>query len=184
MVPTSHFICQVSLAQGRLQPRQSGESPDFRQTRHGSANTLPSKAGKLHRSSTSRSENDLKLEADVTPDASGRDSHMLAINSRYPSSPMSQLYTDDSGLSRTKTLDDQAACEQLHVWTAQVLEQLLRSATAAKKTAIKDLEARCQELCELQARYCPDIFPGWSLDSSAFSPSQHLFQVTAYESIN
>eukprot|EP00892_Ulva_mutabilis_P005958 jgi/Ulvmu1/3734/UM173_0007.1 len=65
---------------------------------------------------------------------------------------MSQLFTDEGGLARSNTLEDQQAVQQLHSWTAQVLQQLLRSAKAANKATRHELELACEELRNIQHR--------------------------------
>lgn len=75
------------------------------------------------------------------------------FNVSHRTRTLSQLYTDDGGLSRAETLEGQAAVEQLFSWTAQTLQQLLRAATAANKATQRELEAACRELCEVQQRY-------------------------------
>lgn len=149
MVP----VLQVSVSQVRFHPVDTGNT--------GEACGSPTKAsceqferGCLHREGQLAAvRNGVHPKSSCLPQRTRQKSYSLAMNRTSPAHTMSQLYTDDGALSRAETLGDQAAVQQLYTWTAQILQQLLRSATAAKVSAQQELEIKCQELCDIQARY-------------------------------
>lgn len=153
VMPGLGSVMQVSISQIRLQRDSKGgtdigSGSTAQACRNHSKDYCESTEGQ---STTGRT--DVPTRSSSMCQLPRRYSRNLAISSTRPSRTISQLYTDDAGLSCAETLGDQAAVQQLHTWTAQILQQLLRSAEAENTAARVDLEKSCQELSDLQQRY-------------------------------